>query len=252
MVSPEARYRLLYEARNNPELQAQCIAASKASIVFWVNHFCYTYDPRDGKGDLPFNLYPFQEWFLEILVEKIRAQKDIDIEKSRTMGVSYLVAYAFQWFWLFEPGSSFLIGSITEQDVDQNMIDPENTLFGKLRYNLEYLPKWMLPAKGYKDNHLILKNLDNGNVIQGKASTPNFGRGARKTAIFFDEIAFWQWGRAAYDSASQTTRCRIMNSTPNGKYDVYGERMTSKDAKRITWPGRAELVKQKGLNDGGD
>lgn len=246
MASLEERAQLLIKAQGDVKLQAALLEMCRREPTYWFNNFAYTFDPRDSKGAIPFNLYPFQEWFIDTLHQKIEEQNDIDIEKSRTMGASWMLMGLFLWYWLFIPSSSFLIGSITEQEVDLNLIDPEDTLFGKLRFMLEYVPKWMMP-KVYIDKHLILKNEDNGNAITGKAPTSNFGRGSRKKAILFDEIAFWQWARAAYASASQTTKCRIMNSTSNGKFGVYGEKMTDPKAKRIVWPGRAALVELKGI-----
>ena len=243
----QERVLLLQKASDNTQLQVVQMELCRRDPVYWFNHFAWTFDPRDGKGDLPFDLYPFQEWFIPLLKKKIDAQADIDIEKSRTMGASWMVMGLFLWYWLFVPGSSFLVGSITQDEVDQNLIDPEDTLFGKIRFLYQYLPPWMKP-KEITDKHLVFKNHDNGSSIGGKAPTSNFGRGSRKTAIFFDEVAFWQWGRSAYASASQTTKCRIMCSTPNGKYDPYGERMTNPEAIRYTWPGREELAREKGLH----
>lgn len=247
MATIQERALLIQSAAKDPVKQAHIMELCKRDICFWFNYFAYTLDPRDGKGDLPFNLYPFQEWFLNEMVERIRAQKDIDIEKSRTMGASWMIMGLFLWFWLFEPNSSFLIGSITQDEVDMNMIDPEDTLFGKIRYLYQFLPVWMKPAR-HTNKHLVFKNEVNGSTILGKAPTSNFGRGSRKTAIFFDELAFWAWARAAYDSASQTTKCRIANSTPNGKYNLYGERLTDPSNIRVTYPGRAEMIKAKGIN----
>jgi phage terminase large subunit len=248
MATLAERAQLLIDAAKDPLKQAAHIELCKRDPKYFFNNFVYTFDPRDSKGAIPFNLYPFQEWFIDTLREKIDQQTDIDIEKSRTMGASWMLMGLFLWYWLFIPSSSFLIGSITEQDVDMNLVDPEDTLFGKLRFILEYIPPWMAP-KDYTDKHLTLKNNENGNVISGKAPTSNFGRGSRKKAILFDEVAFWQWARAAHASASQTTKCRIMNSTSNGKFGVYGEAMTKPGRKRLTWPGREAMAKAKGLHE---
>lgn len=242
----QERAVLLQKAANSPALQEAHLELCRRDPVYWFDNFAWTFDPRDGKGDLPFNLYEYQKWFIPLLKEKIDAQQDIDIEKSRTMGATWMLMGLFLWYWLFVPGSSFLIGSITEEDVDKNLVDPEDTMFGKIRFMYQYLPLWMKPS-GHTDKHLVFKNEDNQSVIVGKAPTANFGRSARKTAILFDEVAFWQWGRPAYASASQTSKCRIMCSTPNGKYNIYGERMTDPNAKRLIWPGRSEMAQQKGI-----
>src|ERR1044072_7727050 len=104
MASIQERGALLQKASGNPALQQALLEACKRDPVFWLNHFAYTFDPRHGKGDMPFNLYDYQEWFIPLLKSKIDAQKDIDIEKSRTMGATWMLMGLFLWYWLFVPG----------------------------------------------------------------------------------------------------------------------------------------------------
>ncbi|HRF70809.1 MAG TPA: hypothetical protein PKV66_05205, partial [Candidatus Pelethenecus sp.] len=49
---------------------------------------------------------------------------------------------------------------------------------------------------------------------------PDFGRGSRKTAILFDELGSWDYAKDAWESAGDSTSCRIANSTPKG-YNFY-------------------------------
>ena len=220
MVSTQARYRLLHAARGNPELQAQCIAASKADILFWFNHFAYTFNPRVQPADLPFNLMPFQEIVVKTLEQCIREGEPIIIEKSRDMGATWLIDLVFQWFWMFEPGSDFLIGSKTQDLVDKK--GDRSTIFQKLRYNAALQPKWMLP-KLDKNHDTFMKMIHpvNGNTITGSTSTPDFGRGGRYRAAFLDEMPMHPYGKAAYESVSQSTNCIVMCGTPNGKANEF-------------------------------
>ena len=79
------------------QLREKC----KSDILFWINRYGYTYDPRKKNPHLRFKLYPFQEKLVLRLVKQIRDGEDILIEKSRDMGVSWLILLVFQWFCLW-------------------------------------------------------------------------------------------------------------------------------------------------------
>jgi hypothetical protein len=110
------------------------------------------------------------------------------------------------------------MGSYKEVLVD----DGVNTgaIFGKLEFTLRNMPKWLLPRlfnfRKHRTN-LKLVNPENGNIITGDTMNPQFGRGSRMTAIFYDELGFWDAAKEAWEAGSQTTACRIGNSTPHGK-----------------------------------
>ena len=218
----EDRRDLLILAQGDLELQQKLWQACAEDPVYWINTFCYTFDPRKDISDIPFILYPYQEWFVREICAAIEDGVDVCIEKSRDMGMSYLVAYCFQWFWLFRPGCNFHLGSRKEYEVDRGYVDPADTIFGKLRYNLTWLPLWMKP-KDWKTHSrvLSLENTINGNFITGESANPSFSRGKRAKAVGFDEMAFWQDAEPAFNSASQTTPCRIVWSTPFGETNMY-------------------------------
>lgn len=188
-------------------------------LIFFIENFGWTSDPRPevDPHDLPFILYEYQKEAIRALVSHIDTGSDMLFEKSRDMGASWLIfCYVPLWYWLFRDGSNFLLGSYKEANVDNRTSD---SIFGKLDYALLSLPKWMLP-KGFDmvkhRNQMKLLNPVNFNQITGDTMNPDFGRGTRKTAILFDELGSWEYGREAWESASQATRCRIANSTPKG------------------------------------
>jgi phage terminase large subunit len=220
MVSAEARYRLLFNAENDPELQQDCITASKADIVFWFNHFCYTYNPRVFPADLPFNLYSFQPQVVRLIQKCILEGEPLLIEKSRDMGITWLVVLVFQWYWQFTPGCDFLIGSKTRDLVDKK--GNKSTIFQKLRYNIQMQPPWMLPRLDKNhDTYMKIIHPVNGNAIIGETSGPDFGRSGRCRAAFMDEMPRYAYGRAAYESVTQSTDCIIVCGTPYGKANEF-------------------------------
>lgn len=219
----EDRYNLLRRAEGNPQLQEACLETSRQDPIFWFETFCWTYDPRKAPhSDIPFELYPFQKKFILELVKCIKTGESLLIEKSRDMGLSWLVMLTFQWFWIFEEGASFHVGGKVESDIDNK--GNRSTLFGKIRYNIDFLPLWMLEKlKKTEDCHMKLVCPHNGNTITGGAATPNFGRGGRYKAILFDEFAFHPYGDYAFASASQASNSIICVSTPYGKANKFAK-----------------------------
>jgi len=244
------RLKLLEAAQKDPKLQSELLALCASDhedggIKFWINTFVFTADPRAEIRDLPFNLYPFQGWFVDELLRGIREQDDIGIEKSRDMGASWLVCCVFTYCWLYRPGWSFHMGSRRETEVDNGTSNPESCLFGKIRYILEFLPTWMVPSHTYKK--LVLENHDNGNIITGESANPSFGRSQRFRAILFDELAFWECAEAAYAACADTTNCRLALSTPFGEGNMYYKIMHNPNNELQVWPGTAQAYKDKDM-----
>jgi hypothetical protein len=212
---------------------AAFIEICRRSILYWLNHFCWTYvvrkTGRDGKPlagrkvirHQPMLTWPVQDAAILDLVHAVNYGEDVIIEKSRDMGASWINVYVFQWFWLFHPDSIFLCVSRVEDLVDKQ--GSPDSLFWKLDYSTRSLPHWMLPAPkvsllrgGKHRSHMMLTNPANGSTIQGQATTGHVGRGGRARAVLFDEMAAIEQDEAAWRSAADTTDCRIGNSTPIG------------------------------------
>lgn len=210
--------------------------APAEGCIFFIENFCWTYDPRSKNKNLPVVLFDFQKDAVRYLIEHIDHGKDFLIEKSRDMGVSWLVVYVFLWYWLFRDGSNLLMGSYKEKLVDDGA--NQDALFGKLEYALRNLPTWMLPKRFSFTKHrnkLKLLNPENNNIISGDTMNPQFGRGARKTAIFYDELGFWDTSRESWDAGGDTTPCRIANSTSNGKNFFWKLRVSGMDVLSLLW-----------------
>ena len=204
--------------------------------IFFIENFGWTFNPKMEPKHFPFKLYPFQKEAIRKAVDSIINGRDIFIEKSREMGATWMFfAYIPLWFWLFREGSEFLVGSYKEKLVDDGT---SGSIFGKIDYAMESLPKWMLPNNFNKLKHrtkLKLTNPSNGNLIAGDTMNPRFGRGDRKTAILFDELGFWDYAKSAWDASGDATNCRIANSTPSG-YNFYGMlRETGIDIVSMHW-----------------
>lgn len=234
------RANLLERAAKSRSLQRELVKACSEDVLFYVNTFCWTYDPRKKQSVIPFITYKFQdEAFLEI-VRCIRSGIDVGIEKSRDMGASWIMMTAFEWFWHFsDQPLSFLMVSRKESYVDEK--GNPKALFSKLDFLHKNQPKWLLPPGrrlGWDDPNRRLMHLENaktGSVVDGESTTGDVARGDRRTAILIDEFASFDVtdAYAVLSSTRDATRCRLFNSTPKGSGNAFYQVIHDMDAVRV-------------------
>lgn len=210
------RLARLQKVNRSRELQALTLAVSSQDIVSWMLDWCFTFDPREEISDRPFDLFPRQEEFLRWIRARETAKEDGLAEKCRDVGFTWLCAGYALHGWLFRKGFSAGIGSRKVTLVDQK--GNPDCIFEKFRYLLARLPAWMLPV-GFNwkkhDNSLKLSNPENGSSITGEGGD-EIGRGGRKSIYFVDEAAFLERASKVVAALSQTSKCKIWVSTPNG------------------------------------
>lgn len=203
--------------------------------IFFIENFGWTFDPRRNPKHIPFFLFEYQKEAIRTLIEHIDGSRDLLLEKSRDMGITWLTVWVFVWYWLFRDGINLLMGSYKEKLVDDRTDD---SIFGRIDYCIDSLPKWILPKGFKKSKHrtkLRLVNPANNNLISGDTMNPDFGRGSRKTAIFFDELGSWDYAKDAWEACGDVTACRIANSTPKG-YNFYAQlRNSGIDVLTLHW-----------------
>ena len=183
-------------------------------ILFWVNTFVDTYDPRlvPKSAVVSFITYYFQDVAIDEIKEAIENGHDELTDKSRTMGVSWMYLTVFTWFWIFKEYTSFRMLSRNEDLVDKT--DDPDCLFWKVLFILEHLPKFLKPTYNYI--HLSIKNEDNKSTITGCTTTSDAARGGRCTAMFPDEFAAVPDGDGIEKATQAVTKCRLFNSTHQG------------------------------------
>lgn len=225
----EARAALLSKARNNQGLQAALRQKCAQDALYWLNHFCWIYEPRNElqtlhgstSPHLPFITYDYQDKLILDYISHIASGSDLINEKSRDMGVTWLVLATLLHFWQFGgPGNDFLIGSRKESLVD-GLASGMTPLFPKLRYLINRQPAWLRPNGYNKRKHepfLSILNPENGNSITGESNNPYFSTSGRYKAILFDEFGKWHSTDAqAWQAASDASPCKIAVSSANGK-----------------------------------
>lgn len=206
--------------------------------IFFIENFGWTFDPRPqaNPNHLPFMLFDYQKEAIKWLIDAIDNGHDGLIEKSRDMGATELIfVWIPLWYWLFRDGINMLLGSYKEALVDNRTKD---SLFGRIDYGVESLPKWILPRGFIPNKHrtqMRLTNPANGNLLSGDTMNPDFGRGSRKTAVLFDELGSWDYAKDAWESCGDVTACRIANSTPKG-FNYYAKlRNSGIDVLTLHW-----------------
>lgn len=191
--------------------------------LFYVNSFCWTHSPKDSPDDplLPFITWPYQDKTLTEFQTATKNKYDVLVEKSRDMGVTWMVALHDQWDVNFHELRSIKWASRKKEYVDLKG-DPD-CLMWKLDFLNRTIPAWLRPAARRID--MLYENEQSGSVIAGESTNDNIGRGGRRTRIFLDEFATFEHGHAVLSSVHDATNTVVYVSTPQGKGNAfYAER----------------------------
>jgi hypothetical protein len=239
------RRELLQFANGGAKEKATLISMCAEDVLFYVNAFCWTYDPRLKVSTIPFITYPFQDEAIEAVNEAIETGNDILFAKSRDMGASWLILTAFQHRWRFIHGQSFLCVSRNEDYVDK--AGNPKSLFWKFDFLHKNMPGWLLP--NMTRTRLRLSNDDNGSSIDGESTTGDVARGDRRTAIMLDEFAAFEAtdGYRALSATRDATKCRIFNSTPAGSSNAFYDLSQKVEIKQIRMHWSRHPVKSMGM-----
>ena len=246
------RTKILRRARVNLEFREMLKRLFYEDILFAFNAFFYTLDVRRRpEHHQPFCTYPYQDVEILALRDAINEGEDKCLEKSRDMGVTWIVLGTMFWFWM-QPsgGADFLLGSRIEDYVDKKG-DPR-THFAKLRYLLNRLPKWLRP-KGFNprshDTFMKLVNPATESSFTGESNNPNFSTQGRYLGILYDEFAKWEGSdESAWTAGGDASPCRIAVSTPFGAGGQFYRLVTDGRTKKATLHWSLHPRKGRGLN----
>jgi hypothetical protein len=199
-----------------------------ADIFHWLSTYCWLEDPKSKDPEwraFPLILWPEQVELVKFLEAGIGEQVDRNVDKAREIGVSWICCLVILHHWLFERGFKSKLGSRKQDYVDDRTSD---SLFGKIRFDLDRMPDFLLPvafrrgsgaARNQLDTTLRLLNPEMGSEIIGESSNANFGRGGRRTVIFIDEDAHVEVGiqKAMHVALTTVSASKWRVSTPNGR-----------------------------------
>lgn len=227
---PEYLKKLQNRANNLRMMEADPLQRARLILdiysvdpVAFIEDFCFILMPEYRNEIKPMFLFPYQKEIIYKLQEAEASGHDIEllIDKPRGMGLTWLFVAYFAWRWLFTPNWSGFVLSRSESEVDKGDADPSSSVFGKIRFQLDHMPGWILPdgfqRKGNKgtatDMKLRLLNPSMGTVIAGSSTNSNAGRSRRYSLIFIDECFSMERFNEVWRSLQSVARVKAFVST---------------------------------------
>jgi len=186
-----------------------------------------TFDPRNPEIGLPtlcpFLLFPRQEEWIDWFMERWKTRSPGLCDKSREMGMSWMMVGVASSICLFNDGVSAGFGSRKEEYVDK-LGDPKS-LLQKVRQFMSNIPIEFRGTWDIKKHapHMRVVFPDTNSIISGEAGD-GIGRGDRASFYFVDESAWLPRPELVEASLSQTTNCRIDISTPRGMNNPFARK----------------------------
>lgn len=229
------RRELLEACARDEEMRDAVREACGRDILFWVNSFVFTLDPRMPSPNVPMVTWPEQE---DLILEMVRADgvHDLWIEKGRDLGVTWDAIIVFLWDCLYHDNTHHKMVSRKESLVDGS--DDPDTLFSKIDHVLAFMPEFLKPR--LSRSAMILSNQDNGSTITGDSTTSDIARGGRQKGMLIDEAATMDDLYEIVASTSAVCRSRFFVSTHRGISTPFNKLIRSggKRVIRVDWRSR--------------
>jgi hypothetical protein len=193
------------------------------SPAYWLAVYGKLYEPRRRKrlSGVDTRFIPFArqvemlDFFQTCLREDDGPLVDGVVSKCRDVGASWIMCAFALWGWLYESPWQVRLISRKKDLVESRSAD---SLFWKIDYLFNRLPKWMVPSKSeYNDVDLHFTNLLNGNEISGESTTSKAVRGGRATWVGYDEAAFIEDFLHTWSAAQAVADSRFAISTESTK-----------------------------------
>ncbi|MHB1870208.1 MAG: hypothetical protein ACYCT1_05065 [Steroidobacteraceae bacterium] len=222
--SSRERDRRLAWLRADPRRIAALKSFYATHVPDFIDDWALTFDPRLRDAKLvPFRLYPKQWELAEALLDSYRNGESLTVVKSRDSGASWLSVCIAASLAIFEPGFTCLIGSQLEGKIDLSGTNA-NTLFGKARMFLEYLPEEFRGGWTSKAGDLYMRLWwANGSVLFGQAGE-SIGRSERASVALLDEYAHLMHPDKIDEALMATTACKWYVSSVNGTSNPFARR----------------------------
>ena len=141
------------ETDRSREAELEFCGSSPEGIIHWFDKYVWTFDPRllgskdeDGRSVspyVPFVLWPKQRELIHFLWDRLEANEEFLLEKSRDTGATYVMAGFMLNRWLFSDGFKGTFGS-RDLDLVDVAGDPDS-IFEKMRIMLSACPNGCCP-----------------------------------------------------------------------------------------------------------
>ncbi len=213
------RHDKLMKLRNDASMLFALKLFYKNNPAQFIIDWGVTIEPRNPElgipAIVPFLLCEKQEEWCGWLMERWKGREPGITEKSRDMGLSWLMVGRIASLCLFNDGVTIGYGSRKREYVDE--LGSPKSFFQRLREFMSHIPREFLGGWDIKKHAPFARMMfpETKSIITGE-SGDGIGRGDRTSIYFLDESAFLERPELIDASLSHTTNCRIDVSTPNG------------------------------------
>jgi len=215
----------------SPE-QAMEIARCALSSSYFITNYCWL-EEKETQRIIPFVPFPYQYKILD----NLQSGNSMVINKSRRVGVSWIVAAYAAWLINFRVGINVLFLSKREADAKKLLAKVKFVLNNLAKHDADEIANatkcsW-LRGEVYTNNqqqYSIAHRGDDGNIaFESEASslttTSEAGRSEGASVIFLDEFAFVKPDDESTWTAIKPTVARggiwLIGSTPSGAGGVF-------------------------------
>lgn len=240
------RYDIIRAANKSVGLQNQLVEACRRDIVFFINVFVWSFNPQHVDNEIePFICWDFQIDAVREILDSVSMgnRRDVVIEKSREMGASWLCILIIVWLFLFHRNKTMLMISRNADAVDKKYT--ADSLFWKIGFILEHLPKWLVTSKVSRRKMGYFAT--NGSAITGQATTGAAGVGGRCAMMFLDEFGQNRDGDDVLEQTADTSGCRVFNGTHLGIGTPFYKLCKKSGIKKIVMHWSKHPEKNRGL-----
>jgi len=242
------RIYVLSRCLKDPEFRADILEMCRQDIVFFAVTFCWAHETRDDAFTDSAGKFPFLPWMDQVDIfawlQEYGGKTDICIEKTRGIGLSWIVVIYLLWKWLLH-GEHLDYGILSKDDTSLDIPRRPATLMGKLDVLFESLPGWLQLGTNSKSvlhrTHTLHRfvHLASNNAILGYTSTDDKLRSARFNLLIIDEAAFLAVDVQRWLASSQfTSSSRIFVSTHDGTATMFYRMSVDEKSKLVrisTW-----------------
>lgn len=200
--------------------------------LFFINTFCWTFNPRLQKPEIEFILDEEQEefvrWHWELEHRAISGLKTSGHNvKSRDRGGSWMKIALEEKRFLFRDNYVSLVGAETEDEIDK--AGEPKSIFWRFDFIMRNLPGPMIPQGFFRKDkgnevsqscgaHLIRRHPFAGSVLKGDIVSETWGGGDRTSSSWMDEAPLCCKGAEdayhGFTKVAFTTNFRFTTGTP--------------------------------------
>jgi hypothetical protein len=219
-----AKIEVLKKMEGDEYIRAgQILDVYSVDPIRFIEDFCLIPVAKLDGSAKPFFLWDYQKELIRKFQEMEMGNEEVEflVDKPREMGITWTICAYFLWRYLFTPNYSAFILSRTEEEVDDGTRTPEGSIFSKIRWMHDRLPRYLIPESYQKkvtrgtttDMNLKLINLNIGSSLTGSSTNSSAGRSRRYSTVFVDEIFYIERFQEVFRSLQSVSKVKLFAST---------------------------------------